>query len=71
MGIIISYIIGALFILLPKIMGKVIAELLALISTPRFGRPPDDQINARPIFSILIGVVILSITAAIQLNSQN
>jgi hypothetical protein len=69
MGIIISYCIGVLCILFPTAMSKIIAETLAIIQTPRFGRPPEEQIKVRPIFSILIGVLILLLTTAIKYKS--
>jgi hypothetical protein len=65
MGIIISYCIGTLCIVFPKPAGKVIAELLDLM-TQNYGRAAEDQKKVRPFFSILVGIVIICFATAIK-----
>jgi uncharacterized membrane protein len=68
MGIIISYCIGALCILLPIPAGKVLAEVIDF-TTQKYGRAAEDQKKVRPFFSILVGVVIIVLTTIIKNNN--
>ena len=66
MGIAISYCIGALCILLPRIMAKVIAETLDFITKHRYGPASAEQKKVRPIFSVIVGVTMIAMTAAVH-----
>ncbi len=64
MAIIVSYIIGLLFILFPKVLGKLVAELLDFLYEFRVFTPEEKK--HRPIFPVMIGILILVLTYVID-----
>ena len=66
MGILIAYGIGFLCIIFPKVCAKVIAELLDQITQYKYGAATKEQKQVRPVFSVIVGIIILSFAYAIQ-----
>lgn len=69
MGILIAYGIGFLCIIFPKVCAKVIAELLDQLTKYKYGATTEEQKQVRPVFSVIVGIVIISFTYAIQIKS--
>ncbi len=66
MGVFIAYGIGVLCIVFPTISGKVIAELLDQITKRKYGAASEEDKKVRPIFSVLVGFVVLALTYFVQ-----
>ena len=69
MGILIAYGIGFLCIIFPKVCANVIAELLDQLTKYKYGATTEEQKQVRPVFSVIVGIVIISFTYAIQIKS--
>ena len=70
MGVNISYIIGALCIIFPRVSGNVIAELLDQIAKRKYGAAPPEEKKVRPVFSILLGIVIIFLAYAVDTSNK-
>lgn len=66
MGTLVAYVIGAICILLPKPAGKVIAEVLDQITKRKYGAATEEQKQVRPVFSIIVGIIIISFAYSTQ-----
>lgn len=70
MGFYIAYIIAAICILFPRRSGVVIAELLDQISKRKYGAASEEDKQVRPVFSVLVGLVILFLTSLIRAKNM-
>jgi hypothetical protein len=66
MAITISYCVGAVFVLYPRVMAVVLAEILDFVTKHKYGAATPEQKGVRPIFSILVGVTIIGLTAGVH-----
>jgi hypothetical protein len=66
MGLIISYCIGAGCVLYPRVMASAIAEVLGFVTKHKYGAAAPEKKKVRPIFSIIVGVTIIALTAGVH-----
>ncbi len=65
-GLSIAYLLGGVCIVLPRHMGVLIAEALDWITKHKYGAATSEQKQVRPAFSVLIGIVVLALSAAVH-----
>ncbi|MFT6834982.1 MAG: hypothetical protein ACJA0H_001016 [Francisellaceae bacterium] len=66
MEIIIAITIGVICITFPRLTGKVIAKAFEFITKSRSRSASYEQKKIQPIFSILIGIIIIFITILVK-----
>jgi len=78
MGAMISYIIGALFIIFPTFFSPIIANIVYQLTRHKpgghftksaqeiYSEASEDQMKVRPFFTVFIGLFIITLTFIIQ-----
>ncbi len=65
-GLSIAYLFGGACIVLPRRMGVLIAKALDWITKHKYGAATSEQKQVRPAFSVLIGIVVLVMSATVH-----